>query len=363
MIFCANPRAQYLLHKQEIDAAIQKVLDSGNYVLGAEVEAFESEFSDHLGVAFSVGCGSGTDALALALKAMEIGDGDEVIVPSHTAVPTVAAIVMAGATPVFADVEPDYYTIDARQVEALCGERTKAIIAVHLYGQAADLEALLEITAARGLRLIEDCAQAVGATWKGKRLGTIGDVGCFSFFPTKNLGAIGDGGAVVCNDEQLAQRLRSLRQYGWNEQRVSQESGVNSRLDELQAAILRVKLKYLAADNADRKRMALYYSEELKDFPITLHLERTNASHVYHLYVIQVNEREKLKAHLVNSGVHAGIHYPVPVHRMKAYQDNTTVLPVTDRIVDRILSLPLYPGLMNEELEQVVCAVRAYYGG
>jgi len=211
VIFCANPKAQYLSYKDEIDAAILKVLDGGSYILGEQVASFEQEFAEYLGASFAVGCGSGTDALVLALKVLDIGVGDEVIVPSFTATPTVAAVVMAGATPVYVDIEADYYTIDPACVEAACTKNTKAIIAVHLYGQAADMDALMAIAKQYDLRVIEDCAQATGATYHDKKLGTIGDVGCFSFFPTKNLGAIGDGGAISCNNTSIAERLHKLR--------------------------------------------------------------------------------------------------------------------------------------------------------
>jgi len=232
MILCANPNAQYLANKNGIDTAVLDVLESGIYILGEQVSLFEQEFAEYLGINYAIGCGSGTDALVLALKALDIGSGNEVIVPSHTAVPTVAAVVTTGATPVFVDIEPDYFTLDPEKVNEACTDKTKAIIAVHLYGQSCPMDELMDICKSRGLRIIEDCAQATGANYRRKKLGTIGDVGCFSLFPTKNLGAIGDGGAIVCQDKSLSDRFRSLRQYGWNEQRVSQEAGMNSRLDE-----------------------------------------------------------------------------------------------------------------------------------
>jgi len=337
-------------------------LDSGSYILGEEVNAFEKEFAQYLGAGFAVGCGSGTDALVLALKALDIGSGDEVIVPSHTAVPTVAAVVMAGATPVYVDIEPDYYTMDPSRVEAACSARTRAIIAVHLYGQAAATDDLIHIAEVRGLRVIEDCAQATGAEWRGRKLGTMGDIGCFSFFPTKNLGAIGDGGALVCNDESLAVRLRRLRQYGWDDQRISREPGINSRLDELQAAILRIKLHHLTADNNQRRLLAKNYSDALRDYPLEIPAERDGALHVYHLYVVQMRERRALIEHLKDAAIYAGIHYPVPVHRMAAYSQGDISLPITDCAVDSVLTLPLFPGMDQEDQAHVISAIGAYFG-
>lgn len=361
MIFCANPYAQYFPYKEEIAVAIERVLNRGHYILGEEVSSFESEFAQYLGANFAVGCGSGTDALLLALKALDIGPGDEVIVPSHTAVPTVAAVVMAGATPVYVDVEPDFYTLNVAKVEAACNGRTKAVIAVHLYGQSADLKSLVSLTRARGIYLIEDCAQATGASWNGNMLGVTGDIGCFSFFPTKNLGAIGDGGALVCNDHTLAERLRRLRQYGWDEQRISQEPGVNSRLDELQAAILRVKLRYLNEENEARRALAHTYNDAFEGFDLVRPAERDQCVHVYHLYVVQVEERASFMASLASAGVHAGIHYPVPVHKMPAYQRGDVDLSISESVADRVVSLPLYPGMGDDALSQVIAAVHACF--
>ena len=362
MILCANPKAQYLAYKEEIDAAVLDVLGSGAYILGQQVSLFEEEFADYLGAKFAVGCGSGTDALVLALKSLDIGAGDEVIVPSHTAVPTVAAIVMAGATPVCVDVEPEYYTLDASLIEAACTDKTKVIIAVHLYGQAAAMDELVRIAKQRGLRLIEDCAQATGAKYRSRRLGTIGDIGCFSFFPTKNLGAIGDGGAVVTDDPELAERLRRLRQYGWNENRVSQEPGINSRLDELQAAVLRVKLRHLDAGNLRRRQLAAYYTENLAGESVYVPTIREHAEHVFHLYVVKTDNRSKMLERLKDNGIHAGVHYPVPVHLQPAYQGrvrNAGALQITETLANEVLSLPLYPELGESQLNEVMLAVSA----
>jgi len=361
MILCAYPKAQYLSYKDEIDDAIRKVLDGGRYILGDEVESFEREFAAYLGADFAVGCANGTDALVLAMRALDIGPGDEVIVPSHTAVPTVAAVVMAGATPVCVDVEPEFYTIDASLVEAACTAKTKAIIAVHLYGQAAAMDELKMIADRHGLYLIEDCAQATGAIYRGKRLGSIGDVGCFSFFPTKNLGAIGDGGAVVTSRPELAARLSRLRQYGWDEHRVSQESGVNSRLDEVQAAILRIKLRYLDADNSKRRDMAAYYTEKLIGETLRFPTTRQDAEHVFHLYVLGSSKRHVLIDQLKAQDIQAGVHYPIPVHLQSAYKRFMRVassMRETERLAGEVLSLPLYPELTLEMADRVIAALK-----
>lgn len=363
MVSCAFPLAQYQPLESEIQAAIRTVLESGHYILGPQVESFEKEFARYLGIPHAIGCGSGTDALVLALRAHDIGAGDEVIVPSHTATATVAAVAMSGATPVFADIEPDFYTLDVRDVETRCSPRTKAIVAVHLYGQAADIDGLQKLSRARKLLLIEDCAQAVGSTIAGRKLGTIGDIGCYSFFPTKNLGAIGDAGAVTCRDAGVAARLKRLRQYGWDEKRVSTEPGMNSRLDELQAAILRVKLPYLNAANAERAAQADRYRAAFADLPLGLPALRADVKHSYHLFVLRVSaaERGRLIDYLAQRGVGCGVHYAIPVHKMPGLI-GTSPLPVTEAVVDEIVSLPLFPGLSADQQATVISGVRAFYG-
>lgn len=362
MIPCAFPKKQYLPIEVEVLAAVRRVLDSGTYILGFEVAAFESEFATYLGCEFAVGCGSGTDALILALRALDIGAGDEVIVPSHTATATIAAVATSGAKPVYVDIDPRYYTLNSKKIEALCNAKTKAIIAVHLYGQAADIEGSLAVAQSRGLRLIEDCAQATGATWRGRKLGTIGDVGCFSFFPTKNLGGYGDAGAIVCRDVTLATRLKRLRQYGWDENRVSTEPGINSRLDEMQAAILRAKLSYLDADNDSRRAQAERYTRELAGLPLALPIIRADAEHTYHLYVVRTSCRDELNRFLKQNDVLCGIHYAVPVHKMPAFS-NGVALPETEAAVAEILSLPLFPGLAEDEQGQVISLVKQFFAG
>ena len=364
MILCSNPHAQYQAHKAEIDLAILRVLDKGRYILGEETKAFESEFATYIGVSYGIGVASGTEALHIALAACGIGPGDEVITVSHTAVATVAAIELAGATPVLVDIEPDYFTLDPDKLESAISPRTKAIIPVHLYGQPADLSSILEIARQHGIRVVEDCAQAHGAMYGERRVGAWGDIACFSFYPTKNLGALGDGGMIVTNDPALADRARLLREYGWAERYVSHSPGLNSRLDEVQAAVLRVKLRYLDADNAARARLAQAYEQALADLRLSMPKRRSDATHIYHLYVIRCSERDELQNWLKMQGVGALIHYPVPVHLQPAYQGRLRggdCLPETERAAREVLSLPMYPELSEIELHMVVEACQSFW--
>jgi dTDP-4-amino-4,6-dideoxygalactose transaminase len=355
MILVANPKAQYAHYKSEIDAALARVLEKGQYILGDEVRLFEEEFATFLGTKFAIGVGSGTEALHLALKACGIGQGDEVITVSHTAVATVAAIELSGASPVFVDIDPITYTMDPSRLEKAISPKTKAIIPVHLYGQPSDLKPILDVAKARRLKVIEDAAQAHGATYEGRRVGSWGDMGCFSFYPTKNLGALGDGGAVVTSDPELAERARLLRQYGWAVRYVSEIKGWNSRLDEIQAAILRVKLKHLDEDNGRRAKLAASYQKELRN--LILPKTRTGSTHAYHLYVVRSAKRDGLKEQLEKAGIQALIHYPLPVHRLPAYEGRTRgsdALPETEKASKEILSLPMYPELTSDDIQSVV---------
>lgn len=365
MIPLAAPLAQYRAHADAVRAAILRVLESGEYILGGEVAAFERAFAAYCGGGHAVGVGSGTDALVLALKAVGIGPGDEVITVSHTAVATVAAILGAGATPVLVDVDESYMTLDPGAIDAAVTSRTRAVIAVHLYGQAADLDAIMAAARRHGLRVVEDCAQSAGARYHGRRLGGIGDVGCFSFYPTKNLGAIGDGGLVLTSDASLAERVRRLRQYGWNEKRETNEAGLNSRLDSLQAAILQSKLPYLDADNARRAAIARRYDLGLAGLPLTTPKVRAGADHAYHLYVVACAGRDGLIAHLASRKISCGIHYPWPVHRQPGYAERAVMaqngLPITERLCGRIVSLPMYPELSDTEVDQAIAAVWSYF--
>jgi dTDP-4-amino-4,6-dideoxygalactose transaminase len=365
MIFCGNPGLQYLAHKAEIDEAISRVLESGWYVLGEEVKSFEAEFATYVQADHGVGVGSGTDALRMAIEACGLEPGDEVITVSHTAVATVAAIEQAGATPVLVDIEPGFFSMDPERVAAAISARTKAIVPVHIYGQTVDLDPILAIAEKHGLRVIEDCAQAHGATYKGARLGSRGDLGCFSFYPTKNLGALGDGGMVVTSNPELASRVRLLREYGWEERFVSHVPGGNSRLDELQSAVLRVKLRYLDQDNQARSQIAALYNSGLASCKVVTPAAREEATHVYHQYVLRTAQRDALKDHLRESGIAAQVHYPRPVHLQPAYQGRLTVgsgLSETEAAAREILSLPIYPGLSAADAETIIEAVQAFAG-
>ena len=363
MIPASNPLASYRARKDAIDAAVLKVLEGGWYILGKEVAAFESEFAAYTGCTHGIGVGSGTEAIHMALKACGIGAGDEVITVSHTAVATVAAIEAARAVPVLVDIEPDYFTMDPDKLESAIGPHTKAVIPVHLYGQPADLSAILKIARPRGLRVIEDCAQAHGATYMDRPVGAWGDLACFSFYPTKNLGAYGDGGMVTTNDPALASRCRLLREYGWAERYISSIPGGNSRLDELQAAILRVKLPCLDADNARRVDIAEIYRRLLNDMDLTLPKLRPEGSHVFHLYVVRSQRRDALRAFLKECGIGALIHYPVPVHLQPAYRGRIRCgdgLEETEKAAREVLSLPMYPELTETELHAVPAAVHEF---
>jgi dTDP-4-amino-4,6-dideoxygalactose transaminase len=363
MILCSNPQAQYLAHKNEIDAAVSRVLNKGWYILGAEVTAFEAEFSAYVGVTYGIGVGSGTEALHLALMACGIGNGDEVVTVSHTAVATVSAIELTGASPVFVDIDPASFTLDPDKLEDAITSRTKAIVPVHLYGKPAELDPILEIARRHEVRVIEDCAQAHGAKYKGQRVGSFGDMGCFSFYPTKNLGAIGDGGMVVTDNSELAERAMLLRQYGWADRYVSSITGLNSRLDELQAAILRVKLPHLDADNAKRVGLADLYNDSLSGTRLTLPQRRGQVDHVYHLYVVRSRQRDDLQSFLKSKGVGALVHYPVPIHLQPAYLNRlrgSESLPETERAAREVLSLPIYPELSESQAQKVISEIRAF---
>jgi dTDP-4-amino-4,6-dideoxygalactose transaminase len=353
MILCADPKQQYLSHKLEIDAAIKEVLDSGYYVLGQNVKSFEKEFSEYIGVKHGIGVASGTDAITIALRSCGIGTGDEVITVSHTAVATVAAIRSTGATPVMVDIEPEYFTIDPSKIKKAITEKTKAIVPVHIYGQGAAIEEIKEISKRRGLYLIEDCAQSTGATYNDKMLGSFGDLACFSFYPTKNLGAIGDGGMILTNNDDFAKSGRLQREYGWAERYISCIHGTNSRLDEIQAAILRKKLSFLDKDNQNRIRLARLYSEKLKKSRYKIPKERPNGTHIYHLYVIRDKKRNFLMKKLKENDIFAGIHYPVPIHAQEAYKVDDTQLAVTEQIANEVLSLPMYPELRESQVDLI----------
>lgn len=356
MIPFSDLREQYLSIKEEIDEAIQRVLSSGWFILGQEVSAFEEEFAAYVGVDYGVGVGSGTEALHLALLACGVGPGDEVLTVSHTAVATISAIDLTGARPVFVDVDPQSFTMEPSQVEDRISPATKVILPVHLYGQVAHMRPILAMARRHGLKVLEDAAQAHGAEYEGRKAGSLGDVACFSFYPTKNLGAYGDGGMVTTNDPALAQRVSLLRQYGWAERYVSSTRGVNSRLDELQAAILRVKLRKLDQWTAVRRENAALYGRLLNDAAVATPVEMEYGKHCYHLYVIRCGDRDALLRFLRERGVGAIVHYPVPVHLQDAYQDlglSEGALPVAEQCAQQVLSLPVSPELSQEQIRTV----------
>ena len=355
--------AQYQSIKPDIDGAIQRILDTTSFILGDEVRAFESAFASYVGAGGAVGVSSGTAAIELSLRALGIGDGDEVITSAHTFIASAEAITNAGARPVFADIDPGTYNIDPDCVEALITERTRAILPVHLYGQPADLAALMEIAERRGLWLIEDAAQAHGAEVDGRKCGSIGHLACFSFYPGKNLGAYGDAGAVTGNDPQLLDRIRRLRDHGRTTKYEHIEIGFAERIDALQAAILGAKLPHLESWTERRRAHARRYDALLAEADVTTPIERDDARHVYHLYVLRSAHRDALLAHLTASGIAAGIHYPIPLHRQPAYANrgyDRLSLPRTERAAAEVLSLPMYPELSEDQQAQIVDAVLGF---
>jgi dTDP-4-amino-4,6-dideoxygalactose transaminase len=362
MIPQADPKAGYLAHKAEIDAAVAKALASGWYILGEEVRGFESEFARFVGVGHGIGVANGTDALEIALRGLGIGPGDKVATVSHTAVATVAAIELVGAAPVLLDVDPDRYTMDADELaEVLKREPIKAVIPVHLYGQPAAIDRIVEICDAARVPVIEDCSQAHGAMLGNRQVGAFGRVACYSLYPTKNLGAFGDGGIVVTDDADLAGRLRELREYGWRDRYISATTGMNTRLDELHAAMLRVRLRHLPADNERRRAIAAIYDEELRH--IGKPLAAAGVTHVYHQYVVRHRHRDGLRARLKAMGVGTNIHYPMPVHLQPAYAGRVQLGPkackATESLSAEILSLPMFPELPEEQVRKVVQAIHS----
>jgi dTDP-4-amino-4,6-dideoxygalactose transaminase len=355
--------ANYASLKPELDEAVSKVLSSGGYVLGENVSVFEKEFGAWLGGLEVATVNSGTDAIYLTLRALEIGPGDEVITVSHTAVNTVLAISKAGAKPVLVDIDPETFCMVPEALAGAITGRTRAIIPVHLYGHPVDMDMVMAVAGAEGIPVIEDCAQAHGAYYRDAMVGTIGTAACFSFYPTKNLGAAGDGGAVVSGDLELIARVKSLANCGQGDERYANvRKGDVSRLDELQAAILRVKLTSLDGWTERRRRIAARYRELLQDLPVTAPGEKDWARHAYHLFVIRTAKRDQLREHLSGEGVAALVHYPVPVHRQPAYAELSALeLPHTDAAVVEILSLPLYPEITDDQVDHVADAITIFF--
>jgi dTDP-4-amino-4,6-dideoxygalactose transaminase len=353
-------RAQHLAIEAELHVALDRVFARSWFILGEELAAFEQEFAGFIGIPHAVGVASGTDAIHLALRALGITEGDHVLTAPNSAVPTAAAIMAAGATPCFADVDPQTGLLDPASVEEHLDHRVKAIVPVHLYGRCVPMDAILEIGRRRGVPVVEDAAQAHGATWRGRAAGTFGAIGCFSFYPSKNLGACGDAGACVTADPALAARLRRLRNYGERDRYLSVEFGINSRLDELQAAILRVKLPRLAGWNARRRELAAAYRQRLAALPLAFALPSDEGEEVVHLFVAQVARRDRLREILQGRGILTQIHYPRPIHLHPAYAHlglGPGSFPVAERRAEQIVSLPLYPEMTSPQQERVIAAV------
>ena len=358
---------QYQPLREPIQAALARVIDSQRFILGPEVERFEQRFAAYCGARHAIGCASGTDALELALMASDVGPGDEVLTVPFTFFATAGAIMSAGARPVFIDVEPDSFNLDVQQLEHVLATRPaiKAILPVHLYGGCANMGPILACALARGIAVIEDAAQAVGAEWRGQRAGSIGTIGCFSFFPTKNLGGFGDGGMLTTNDEELARKLKALRIHGSFEKYVHQWPGMNSRLDALQAAVLDVKLDHLDAWNCARQRNAELYREALTGI-VTLPVQQPHqTSHVYNQFVIRCARRDELRKFLAESGVGTEVYYPLALHlqpALAAYGHQPGDLPVSEQLSKEVLALPIFAKLTREEIATVAGLIREFYG-
>ncbi|WP_430884118.1 DegT/DnrJ/EryC1/StrS family aminotransferase [Fusibacter sp. JL216-2] len=352
----------YFRYKDEYDKAAIRVLESGWYIMGKEGERFETEFAQFIGSSYCVGLNSGLDALILAFRALGIGKGDEVIAPVNTYIASILGITENGATPIF--VEPDeYYNLDAKKIEEKITEKTKAILVVHLYGQAADMENIKLIADKHNLYLVEDCAQSHGAHCNGKMTGTWGDVGCFSFYPTKNIGAFGDSGAIVTDNEQLNEKMRMLRNYGSKIKYKNEILGVNSRLDEIQAALLSVKLRHYDDLRKKRACIADKYLKGIKNKKIKLPLIKEGSEHVWHLFIIETNDRENLQQYLQEKDIGTQIHYPIPPHLSEAYNClgyTEGDFPITEKYASRVLSLPLYDGMTDEEIQYVIEIINEY---
>ncbi|MBI5474569.1 MAG: DegT/DnrJ/EryC1/StrS family aminotransferase [Ignavibacteriae bacterium] len=355
---------QYQKIKPEIDAAIHKILDSGQFILGKEVGEFECQIAGYLGVKYAVGCASGTDALQVAMMALNIGPGDEVITTPFTFVATAETIALLGAKPVYVDIDPKTFNIDPSLIESAITPQTKAIIPVHLYGQAADMDPIMAVARKHDLKVIEDSAQGMGATYKGKKVCTFGDISCISYFPSKNLGAFGDAGMVVTNDAALAEKMRMIIVHGSKVRYYHEILGVNSRLDTLQAVILSVKLKYLDQWNAARRKAAATYNDMLKGTPVTVPYVSPNGEHIFHQYTIRAPRRNELAEHLKQKGIPHAIYYPIPLHLQQAFAVPGTgkgAFPITEQATDEVLSLPMHTELTDEQIVYITDAIKEFY--
>lgn len=365
MIPLVDLTAQYHSIKKEIDSAVLSTLESGHFILGPQVTKFEEDVATFLGLKFAVGLASGTDALVLALRALDVGADDEVIIPAYTFFATAGTVMSVSAKPVMVDIDPQSYQIDVNKIESAITSKTKAIIPVHLYGHPAEMNPILEIARKHNLKIIEDNAQGFGAEYLGKKTGSFGDIGCLSFFPTKNLGAFGDGGMVVTNDSKLAERMRMLRTHGWKKKYYSEEVGYNSRLDAIQAAILQAKFPHVDSWNEKRRELAKRYNEHLASLGIVTPLEKEWAKHVYHLYVICSEKRDALQKFLKERGIASEVYYPIPPHLSepcKKFGYKEGDFPHAELASSQTLALPLYPELTEGQQDEVIRAVREFAG-
>lgn len=356
---------QYSSIERELSKAIRQVFESGFFILSENVEAFEKEFAKYCGAKYGIGVGNGLEAIQLALVAYDVGNGDEVLTVSNSAVATALAISHTGAKPVFVDIDKSTYNIDHSKIEEKITRKTRAIVPVHLFGNPANMDPILEIARRHDLTVVEDACQAHGAHYKGKRVGSLGDVGCFSFYPTKNLGAYGDGGMILTNDKDIYEKIRMIRNYGQKTRYTHLFKGYNSRLDELQAAILRVKLRHLEEWNDARRRNAKIYNDLLPKSDVICPTEMEYAKHVYHLYVIRGAKRNELQNFLSSKGITTLIHYPIPIHLQEAYKElgmTIGTLPVTEEIANKILSIPIYPELTRNQIEYVANVISEFFG-
>lgn len=365
MLLPADPKSNYLAHAQEIRAAIERVLASGHYILGPEVQAFEQEFARYCQAEYCVSVANGTEAIEIALRTLDVKAGDHVATVANTVTATISAIQQVGAIPVLVEINPDTMVMDPSSLEQALGRHgrlIKAVVPVHLYGHPAPMPDIMRIAATHGVVVVEDCAQAHGAAIGGRRVGAWADLAAFSFYPTKNLGALGDGGAITTRSSALAERLRLVRQYGWKTRYVSEIPGRNSRLDELQAAILRVKLRHLEDENATRRALAARYLDSLKGTSLRLPVVGKDAVPVYHQFTVRSPQRDALKDYLQAKEIGCGILYPTPIHFQPAYLDRTLTLAHTERACAEVLCLPCHPGLKASEVDQVSAMIRGWPG-
>ncbi|MFC2149492.1 DegT/DnrJ/EryC1/StrS family aminotransferase [Candidatus Auribacterota bacterium] len=358
-----SPIKEYKKIERELKRAVGKVLDSGYYILGREVAEFERSFARYIGVKYAVGCASGTEAITLAL--MCLGKKGEVITQTNTCIPTISGILAAGCISRLVDIDPSHHVMDDKQVAKAINKKTVAIMPVHLYGRANITEGLIRAAKKKKVPIVEDCAQSHGARWHGKKLGSIGDLGCFSFYPTKNLGCYGDGGAVTTNNRKLYEKLIKLRNYGQNTRYCSDTIGINSRLDEMQAAVLNAKLKYLEKWNSKRRSLAKIYDRNIKADEVRKIFEPEKSTSVYHLYAVVCDDRDALRKYLDKKGIQTLMHYPVPMHLQKAYSYlgyGKGSFPVSEAVADKILSLPLYPELGETAVKYICSHINKFYG-